>query len=98
MGRDGRERSAAGGVVRCEDPPCIHVIVDHRRKAFKIFIEDYEVIAPVPLKVAREACSKLEELERLVKRGYREAEGEEVDFLARRYLEAEPYEEEVEER
>jgi hypothetical protein len=82
----------------CRRPPCIHIVVDERRRIFKIFVEDYNVIAPVPIEAAREACRKLRELESLISRGYREAEGDEIDFLARKYLGAEPVEEEVVDR
>ncbi len=81
----------------CDSPPCIHVVVDERKKVFKVFLEDYEVIAPIPLEKVVAACESVRRLREMVSReGFREAEGDEVDRLARRYLRAEPYEEEVE--
>ena len=98
----GRASGRGGGLVEerheCRQPPCIHVVVDPRRRVFKIFVEDYNVIAPISLEAVREACRKLGTLNELLRKGFREAEGEEVDFLARKYLQAEPIEERVVER
>jgi len=75
---------------KCTNPPCIHVVVDSRRGIFKVFLEDYDgLVIPIPLQALRRACSALSEVS-----GLREASGDEVDYLARRYLEAEPKEEE----
>jgi len=92
---DGSDESK---IYECKSPPCIHIVVDRRRKLFKVFVEDYDIIAPLPIDALEEACTMLETLEKLVKEGYREARGSEVDFLARKYLEAEPFEEDVVER
>jgi hypothetical protein len=75
---------------RCPEPPCIHVVLDKRRGIYKVFLEDYDgLIIPIPLKVLKKACEDIKAVENL-----REASGEEIDYLARRYLEAEPKEEE----
>ncbi len=81
----------------CREPPCIHVVVDERRKIFKIFVEDYDIIIPVPFEKAVEACRKIRIVEELASQGYKEAYGDETDYLARRYLKAEPSEEEYSE-
>ncbi|BAF34814.1 hypothetical protein APE_2021a [Aeropyrum pernix K1] len=82
---------------RCDNPPCIHVVVDSRRKIFKVFLEDYNVIAPIPFDKVIAACEDVKTLKNLVENeGFREAEAEDVDMLARKYLGAEPYEEEIE--
>jgi len=78
----------------CSEPPCVHVVVDERRKIFKIFIEDYDIIIPLPFEKAVEACRKISVVEELASQGYREAHGDDTDYLARRYLKAEPSEEE----
>ncbi len=78
-------------VYRCDNPPCIHIVVDERRGIYKVFVEDYDRIIPIPGKELAKACSKLASS---VSRGrLREATEGETDFLARRYLEAEPVEE-----
>lgn len=88
MGRKRRPREAKR-TYKCEDFPCIHVVIDDRRKRFKVFIEDYvepideAYIIPVSASRLAEAC---EELDRILAEGYREAEGEEIDELARKYL------------
>ncbi|BAN90739.1 hypothetical protein [Aeropyrum camini] len=82
---------------RCDNPPCIHVVVDSRRKIFKIFLEDYNLIAPIPFERAIAACEDIKSLKSLAENeGFREAVDEEVDMLARKYLGAEPFEEEIE--
>ena len=75
-------------VYNCPEPPCIHVVVDERKGIFKVFVEDYDLIIPIPVEEVSRACKSLEEL------GYtgREAYGDEVDYLARKYLDAEPKE------
>ena len=74
-------------VYQCPEPPCIHIVVDERRRVFKVFIEDYDMIIPIPVEELSKACNRLRGIEKL-----REAYGDEVDYLARRYLEAEPRE------
>ena len=76
---------------RCHEPPCIHIVVDEERKVFKVFLEDYDRIIPIPIEILVRACTSL----KMIGGGeYREADGDEVDFLARKYLNAEPVEEE----
>ncbi|MEB3817037.1 MAG: hypothetical protein LRS46_03750 [Desulfurococcales archaeon] len=75
-----------GEPYKCGNPPCLHVVLDRRRRIFKIFLEDYDgLVIPVPLQEIKRVCSRLRELS-----GFREASGEEIDYLARKYLEAEP--------
>ena len=77
---------------RCEEPPCIHIVIDERRKIFKIFIEDYEYIIPIEFSKLLKTCKVIEENSRLKK--YREASEADEDYLARKYLGAEPLREE----
>lgn len=87
MGR--RSWGRARRTYKCGEPPCIHIVVDERKNLFKIFLEDYDgLIIPIPLEAMQRACSSLKEAE-----GLREAWGDEIDYLARKYLEAEPKEE-----
>ena len=83
-----------GGRYECEEPPCVHVVVDYPRKRFAVFIEtgDGEVLY-VPFDRLRRA---VEEAGELLRRRFREAQGDEVDELAAEYLGAEPLEDEVE--
>lgn len=72
----------------CPEPPCIHVVFDERRKIFRVFIEDqYEggetIVTTIPADRLRRACAELRGVEEM---GYREADDNETDFLARRYL------------
>lgn len=76
---------------RCREAPCIHVVIDDNRGVFKVFVEDRDVIIPVPLERVRELCERLVALRS--KQGLREANERECDFLAKRYLDAEPLEE-----
>jgi len=77
-----------GEHYKCPEPPCIHLVFDRRRGIYKVFLEDYDgLIIPIPLKVLMKACKAIKTVENM-----REASGEEVDYLARRYLEAEPKE------
>jgi hypothetical protein len=78
----------------CKSYPCIHIVIDDRRKIFKVFIEDYDYIMPIELSKLREACEKLASDPRLKR--YREAKEDEEDYLARKYLGAEPIKEEEE--
>ncbi len=79
-------------VYRCDEPPCIHVVFDERKRILQVLFEDKEYIIPVPVKVLLKAC---EDLKRALEMGGREASGIEVDELARKYLNATPVEEEV---
>lgn len=80
-------------VYRCDEPPCIHVVIDERKRLVQVFFEDEEYITPVPLKVLLRAC---EDIKKAMGLGAREASGAEVDELARKYLDATPVEEVVE--
>ncbi len=87
-GNRGRKRS-----YYCSDPPCIYVVYDERRKIYRVFIEESDGgIISIPESKLAQACS---ELAWLRDQGFREADMQETDFLARRYLGARP-EEEVE--
>ncbi|WP_460123653.1 hypothetical protein [Stetteria hydrogenophila] len=77
---------------RCDEPPCIHVVLDERKKMVQVFFEDEEYITPIPADKLLKAC---EELREALNKKYREASGSEVDELARKYLNATPVEEEV---
>ncbi len=77
---------------KCRDPPCIHIVFDDRRKLFRVFIEDYDYIIPIDLSKLKKICEMLAEDHRLKR--YREASYEEEEYLARKYLEAAPIEEE----
>lgn len=72
----------------CQNPPCIHVVRDERRKIFAVFIElDPENIYVVGAGELEKACRIMED----VKRDHlREARLEEIDYLATRYLGAAP--------
>jgi len=93
LGRRRRERRPR---FVCDDPPCIYVVFDDRRKLYKVFIEESDgVVVAIPTRKMSGACALLEELTR---EGYREAVlDNDIDFLARRYLKVEPVEEENEE-
>ncbi len=85
MGRRGVKTS-----YRCDEPPCIHVVIDERRGIYKVFVEDYDRIIPISTQELARACNMLTSS---ISRGrLREADEGETDFLARRYLEAEPVE------
>ncbi len=68
----------------CEDPPCLHVVIDYPGKRLAVFLEtgDGDIIY-VPLEKLLEACRAVGELTR---RRFREAEGDEIDELAEQYL------------
>jgi len=90
MGRRKREKRPR---FYCDDPPCIYVVFDDKRKIYKVFIEESgDYIIAIPTKKISGACALLEELAR---EGYREAMlDNEIDFLARKYLKVKPAEEE----
>lgn len=76
---------------RCENPPCLHVVVDWSRKLFAIFLETSERdYIYVPWSEVEKAYGRVSEL---IEKRFREAKGREVDFLAMEYLGAEPIEE-----
>lgn len=83
---------AGGEAYECREPPCLHVVVDYRRKRFAVFLEtaDGDLIY-VPAERVREAYARIAELER---RRFREASGDEVDEIAADILGALPVEEE----
>ncbi len=76
----------------CNNPPCIHVVVDYPRRRLAVFLEtgDGEIIH-IPYEKLRQACQAAEEL---LRRRFREAKGNEIDEIASQYLGAEPIEEE----
>ncbi len=82
----------SGERYECEEPPCIHVVVDYPRRRLAVFLEtgDGEIIH-IPFSRLEEACRRASEL---LRRRFREASGDEVDELAAEYLGAEPLEEE----
>ncbi len=75
----------------CNQPPCIHVVVDYPRRRLAVFLEtgDSEIIH-IPLEKLLEACREASELKR---RRFREAQGDEIDEIAEEYLGAAPVEE-----
>ncbi len=83
-------KGGVGQVSQCPEYPCFRLVVDYRRKIYKIFLEDYDgYIIPLP----RKEIDRLFELVNTLHPRIREAEGEDVDYLARKYLGAEPKEE-----
>lgn len=75
----------------CDNPPCLHVVSDEKKKNYAIFIEDSNgIILWIERDKLLEAYKKLMDLE---KRGFKEATLEEVDELARIKLGAEREEE-----
>ncbi len=81
----------SGESYECENPPCIHVVVDYPRRRLAVFLEtgDGEIIH-IPFNRIEEAYKRASEL---LRRRFREASGDEVDELAAEYLGAEPLEE-----
>ncbi|MCE4602328.1 MAG: hypothetical protein F7C08_03750 [Desulfurococcales archaeon] len=84
-----RDKKRSKKVYNCLEPPCIHVVVDERKGIFKVFVEDYDLIIPIPIEEISRACRSLEEE---LGHASREAYGDEVDYLARKYLDARPKE------
>jgi hypothetical protein len=76
----------------CEDPPCLHVVVDYPRKVFAIFLEtsDGEIVY-IPFEKVEKAYLEAKEL---TSKRFREANGDEIDRLASEFLGAEPVEDE----
>ena len=75
----------------CREPPCIHVVVDWRRRSFAVFFEDsLGNVIYVPSSKLVNACREVSEL---LRRRVREVSGDEVDELAREFLGAELVEE-----
>ncbi len=81
-------------MYECREHPCIHVVIDKRKGIFKVFVEDYDRIIPLSLEELMKAWTIVSS-EALDKR-LREARDKEIDYLARKYLEAEPVEVEIE--
>jgi hypothetical protein len=81
-----------GETYECKNPPCLHVVVDYRRKRFAVFLEtsDGDLIY-IPSDRVEEAYKRIIELR---SRRFREAEGDEVDEIASDILGALPVEEE----
>jgi len=80
---------------KCENPPCLHVVVDWSKKFFAVFLETAEGdYIYVPWSEVEKAYTKALEL---IRKRFREAKDREIDFLAMEYLGAEPIEEESEE-
>jgi len=75
----------------CETPPCIHVVVDDAQRIFAVFVEDWE--GNILLIKAEEIVKAAERIKQLIDDEYREASPNQADYLARRYLNAEPIEE-----
>ncbi len=75
----------------CENPPCIHVVVDEAQHIFAVFVEDWE--GNILLIRADEVVKAAERIKQLIDDEYREAGPNQADYLARRYLNAEPIEE-----
>lgn len=74
-------------VRECENPPCLHVIYDYRRRIYKVFVEYLEDDEPIymPLR-SEELREAYKDVYLLLGEGFREADSDETDFLARRYL------------
>ncbi|MEB3825534.1 MAG: hypothetical protein LRS47_02565 [Desulfurococcales archaeon] len=74
-------------IEECEDPPCIHVVFDIRRKRFAVFLEDSEgVVLYIPSTKLERAYNLVTELK---EKHFKEAVDMEIDELARKYLGAE---------
>ena len=76
----------------CGEYPCIHVVVDYSKKIYALFLEtsDGDIIH-IPVNEVRRALEKVEELS---KARFREARGDEIDWLAEERLGALRVEEE----
>ena len=71
----------------CDDPPCMHVVFDVRKKRYGVFVEDSEGnILYIPASKVEKAANMISELR---SSHFKEAAGIEVDELARKYLGAE---------
>ncbi len=71
----------------CDDPPCVHVVFDARRKRYGVFVEDSEGnILYIPANKVEKAADRISELK---SSHFKEAAGTEIDELARKYLGAE---------
>ena len=79
----------------CNVYPCIHVVVDYRRKRYAAFIETLDT-GYYYIK-ASEILAAAEKINSLMKKHFREAVGDEIDEIAARELGAERIEFEEEE-
>lgn len=79
------------GMFECDDPPCLHVVVDYSKKRLAVFLEtsDGDIVF-IPFDRLEQAYKIASSL---LARRFREAQGDEIDELAREYLGAEPLEE-----
>lgn len=75
----------------CENPPCIHVVTDKDQRIFAVFVEDWD--GNIIFVRAEDILKAADMIKQLIDDNYREAEASQVDYLARRYLNAEPVEE-----
>ncbi len=78
--------------VEEQEPPCIHVVYDRKRRIYAVFFEDTTGDI-IPLE-SQKLVKAFEKLKKVVLDGYREAQGDEIDYLAKTYLGAEPVTEE----
>ncbi len=75
-----------GSEYECVKPPCVHVVLDWRRKMFAVFVEDAEgSLLYVPSEELLAACEKVREA---MSKKVREASGDEIDELAEEHLNA----------
>jgi len=73
----------------CKKPPCIHVVVDWRRKIYAVFLEDAEgEVIQLPSSEVKKACEYIKDIQT---KKLEEARNDDVDLLAEKYLEAYPY-------
>ncbi len=82
---------AASEKYECENPPCIHVVVDNDKKVFAVFVEDWE--GNILLIRSEEIVKAFNAISDALAKGFREADPQQADYLARKYLDAEPVEE-----
>ena len=75
----------------CDAPPCVHVVVDEAQKIFAVFIEDWD--GNILLIKAEEILKAANAIREVLSEGYKEAIPTQADYLARKYLNAEPIEE-----
>lgn len=76
----------------CEKPPCLHLVIDYPTKKFAVFLEDYSgEVVWIPVS---KILNITEDVRKLLTKHFKEAEADEVDELAIKYLEVEPIEEE----
>jgi len=94
MGRPKEQLS--GDILKdsCNECPCFHLVVDGRRKIFRVFLEDCDgIFIPVSISQLNKVCGALSIIS---EHRLREASSEQTDDLARKYLGVEPVEEKYE--